>query len=136
MPVPLGVGRLNRAALNKLTTPILRHLPGFGVVHHRGRRSGRSFQTPVNLFPTEAGFVIALTYGTQTDWLKNVLAAGGCEIETRGRRVRCEAPEVFHDPTRQLIRPVERAALGLLDVSDFLRVRVVAATGNGTAGPR
>ena len=125
MPIPLGIGRLNRAVLNKLTTPILRYLPGFGVVHHRGRRSGRSFRTPVNLFPVDGGFVVALTYGRGTDWVKNVLAADGCEIETRGRRVRCTAPDLVHDPTRQLIRPFERAILGVLAVDDFLRLHRV-----------
>lgn len=131
MPLPLGIGALNRSVLNKATRPILRWLPGFGVVHHRGRRSGRPFQTPVNLFPVEGGFVVALTYGTGTDWLKNVLAAGGCDIETRGRRVRCEAPEVFHDPTRHVIRPLEREILGVLRVDDFLRLRRVDGPTDG-----
>lgn len=123
MPIPLAVGRLNRVALNRVTTPLVRHLPGFGVVHHRGRRSGRAYRTPVNLFPVEGGFVIALTYGPETDWLKNVLAAGGCEIETRGRRVRCEAPRLYEDTERSRIRPVERVALRLLRVDRFLELR-------------
>ena len=129
VPIPLRVARWNRAALNRLTTPLLRWLPGFGVVHHVGRRSGRPYRTPVNLFPTGDGYVIALTYGRDTDWLRNVLAAGGCEIETRGRRVTCTAPRVFHDESRRAIRLPERPVLGLLGVSDFLEVRSTRVAG-------
>jgi hypothetical protein len=73
MPIPRAIGRLNRVGLNRLSRPVAAHLPGFGVVHHRGRRSGRAYRTPVNLFPTQRGFVIALTYGPRTDWMRNVL---------------------------------------------------------------
>jgi deazaflavin-dependent oxidoreductase (nitroreductase family) len=123
MPVPSALGRLNKVAFNRLTRPVLRYLPGFGVVHHRGRRSGLSYRTPVNLFPVEGGFVIALFYGPKTDWVRNVVAAGGCVIETRGRRVHCEAPRLYQDTGRRHIRPVERVALRLLNVDQFLELR-------------
>ena len=69
-----------------------RWLPGFGVVHHVGRRSGRAYRTPVNLFPSDGGYLIALTYGEHTEWVRNVLAAGGCVVETRGHSVACTTP--------------------------------------------
>ena len=102
-----------------------RHLPGFAVVHHRGRRSGRDYQTPVNLFTIRDRFVIALTYGPHADWVRNVVAAGGCTIETRGRLVACGQPRLYRDPARRGIRPVERAALGLLDVQEVLELVAV-----------
>jgi hypothetical protein len=68
---------------------------GFGVVVHQGRRSGRLYQTPVNVFATEDGYVLALTYGPDTDWVKNVLVAGGCELRTRGRAIRLASPRLF-----------------------------------------
>jgi deazaflavin-dependent oxidoreductase (nitroreductase family) len=120
----MRVARWNRAGLNRLTIPLLRLLPGFAVVHHVGRRSGLARRTPVNLFTRPGGFVIALTYGPDTDWVRNVLAAGGCEVETRGRRVHCTAPRVYHDPQRQGIRLPERPLLGLLDVDHFLDLTV------------
>jgi deazaflavin-dependent oxidoreductase (nitroreductase family) len=122
MPVPRAVGTLNRVGFNHLTRPILRHLPGFAVVHHRGRSSGREFQTPVMLFRTDGGFVIALAYGPHTDWVKNVLAAGSCTVETHGVQVPCTAPRLYRDPSRQHIRPVESAVLGLIGVEDFLEL--------------
>ena len=70
-------------------------MPGFGVVVHQGRRSGRLYQAPVNVFATEDGYVLALTYGPGTDWVKNVLVAGGCELRTRGRAIRLASPRLF-----------------------------------------
>ena len=130
----MRVARFNRRVTNRVATPLLRRLPGFAVVHHVGRRSGRHYRTPVNLFPAEGGYVIALTYGPDADWLKNVLAAGGCDLEVRGRRVHCTAPVVFHDPSAARIRLPERPILRLLNVADF--VSLTAADGSApTAAP-
>jgi deazaflavin-dependent oxidoreductase (nitroreductase family) len=120
MPIPKVVARLNRRGLNRLTRRIAPRMPGFGVVVHRGRRSGREYQTPVNVFPTADGVRIALTYGADSDWVKNVLAAGGCRLLTRGRELSLTEPRVVHDPSREGTRPVERRVLGLLKVADFL----------------
>ena len=120
MPIPRSVGRLNRVGLNRLSTPAAAHVPGFGVVVHRGRRSGREYRTPVNVFPTDGGYLVALTYGPGTDWVRNVVAAGGCDLVTRGRRLHLTAPRVVHDEQRTGIRPVERQVLRLLGVADFL----------------
>jgi deazaflavin-dependent oxidoreductase (nitroreductase family) len=102
-------------------------MPGLGLVVHRGRRSGRTYQTPVNVFAAGDGYVFALTYGPETDWVKNIVAAGGCELRTRGRVIRLTAPRVFHDETRRDIRPVERQALRLMRVADFLSLKVAPA---------
>ncbi|MBO0825543.1 MAG: nitroreductase family deazaflavin-dependent oxidoreductase [Actinobacteria bacterium] len=120
MPIPLIVGRLNKAGLNRLTVHVAPWAPGMGLVVHRGRRSGRVYQTPVMVFPTDDGYVIAMTYGPGTDWTRNVLAAGGCELRTRGRSVNLTNPRVYRDETAQHIRPVERQVLRLLHLTDFL----------------
>jgi deazaflavin-dependent oxidoreductase (nitroreductase family) len=123
MAIPRTVGRWNKAGLNRVTRHIAPWLPGFGVVVHRGRRSGRRYRTPVNVFATADGYRFALTYGPDTDWVRNVLAAGGCELETRGRTVRLVAPRLYHDERRHGIRPLERRILRLLGVADFLALR-------------
>jgi deazaflavin-dependent oxidoreductase (nitroreductase family) len=97
-------------------------LPGLGVVIHRGRRSGHLYRTPVNVFRAPDGYVIALTYGIG-DWVRNVLAAGHCELETRGRRVRLVDPRVAHDPDRRKVPPGVRPILRLIGVADFLHLR-------------
>jgi deazaflavin-dependent oxidoreductase (nitroreductase family) len=102
-------------------------MPGLGVVVHRGRRSGTVYQTPVNVFAAPEGYVLALTYGPDTDWVKNVIAAGGCELRTRGRTIQVTAPRLYHDETRHGIRPVERQVLRAIHVADFLSLKTAPA---------
>jgi deazaflavin-dependent oxidoreductase (nitroreductase family) len=128
MPIPKVVGRWNKAGLNRLTRHIAPWMPGLGVVSHRGRRSGRRYQTPVNVFRAGNGYVFALTYGPDTDWVKNILAAGGCELRTRGQAIQLGSPRLFHDESRSGIRPVERQVLRILDVADFLSLTPASAS--------
>jgi deazaflavin-dependent oxidoreductase (nitroreductase family) len=121
------VARWNKAGLNRLTKRIAPWMPGFGVVVHHGWSSGRVYQTPVNVFPAEGGYLFALTYGPDSDWVKNVLAAGGCELRTRGRVIRLVSPRLVHDQNRRGIRPVERQMLRLMSVADFLFLETAPA---------
>src|SRR5262245_48973745 len=125
---PLGrrIAHVNRRFTNHLTRPFAARLPGFGIVIHTGRRSGREYRTPVNVFSELGGYVVALTYGKESDWVRNVLAAGSCDLVTSGRRVHLGDPELFHDEARSPVpRPV-RPMLRLLGVSDFLRLSTAA----------
>lgn len=136
MPFSPRMARLNKAGLNRLTRRIAPRMRMLGVVQHRGRRSGRTFQTPVNVFPQPGGLVIALTYGTDTDWVRNVLGAGGCTVLTRGRAFDLVNPQIYHDGLRQGIRPLEARVLRLLGVADFLSLDLaggVPATTGRTA---
>jgi deazaflavin-dependent oxidoreductase (nitroreductase family) len=123
MAIPRVVARLNRAGLNRLTRRLFPHLPGLGVVVHRGRRTGREYRTPVNVFRHNGTVRIALTYGPDSGWVKNVLAAGGCQLQTRGHCLDLTVPRLIHDPARNGIRSPERSILGLLRVNDFLDLR-------------
>ena len=131
MPIPRAVRRWNNAGLNKVTRRVAPWMPGLGVVVHRGRRSGRVYQTPVNVFAVPGGYILALTYGPDTDWVKNVLAAGGCELRTGGRVVRLTAPRLFHDEARRDIRPLERQVLRVIGVADFLSLTTAPGTPPG-----
>ena len=128
MPIPKVVGQWNKAGLNRLTRHVAPWMPGFGVIVHRGRRSGRCYQTPVNVFSAGDGYVIALTYGPQTDWVKNVLAADGCQLCTRGQTITLASPRLFHDQSRASIRPLERQVLRVLNVADFLSLTPTPAS--------
>lgn len=65
------------------------------VVRHVGRRSGRTYQTPVVVARHDDSFLIALPYGERADWLKNVLAAGSASIMANGRSYDVDRPEVI-----------------------------------------
>jgi deazaflavin-dependent oxidoreductase (nitroreductase family) len=127
MPIPLAVGKLNKVGLNRVTRLIAPWAPGMGLIVHYGRRSGRRYETPVQVFSAAGGYVVALTYGPGADWTKNVLAAGGCELRTRGRTVQVTEPRLYQDETRQRIRPAERQMLRLLRVTDFLELKTAVA---------
>jgi hypothetical protein len=79
---------------------------------------------------TSGGIRIALTYGAGSDWVKNVLAADGCRLHTRGRYLDLTAPHLVHDPARQGIQPARGALLRLLGVSEFLDLRKPAGPGH------
>jgi deazaflavin-dependent oxidoreductase (nitroreductase family) len=116
------IAHFNKRFTNRLTRPIAPHLPGFGVVIHKGRTSGRIYETPVNVFRRGADFVIALTYGAESDWVKNVLAAGSCELVTRGRRYRLDNPRLLHDERRTLAARFARPILRLVGAADFIQL--------------
>ena len=122
MPLPLRIGRFNRLVTNRLTQPLADHLPGFGIVSHRGRRSGRTYRTPVNVFRTGDDYIIALTYGPQADWVRNVLAAGGCELFTRGRPVPLTCPRLVTDPRMRWAQLPVRLVLGAIGADQYLRL--------------
>lgn len=122
MTLPPWLARANRHVTNRLLGPLAPHLPGFGVVVHTGRKSRRRYRTPVNVFPRADGYVIALTYGPDADWVRNVLADGGCMLETRGRTLRLSRPHLFRDERRRSMPAPVRLILALADVSDFLEL--------------
>ena len=106
-----------------------RHLPLLAVVHHRGRRSGRSYATPLGARLTADGFVIPLTFGDRADWFRNVRAAGECVIRWRGADYPVIEPEVVDwETARSAFYPVERVLMPLIGIEQFVRVRHASAT--------
>jgi deazaflavin-dependent oxidoreductase (nitroreductase family) len=112
--------------INPITRLFAGWLPGFAILSYVGRKSGRQYRTPMNVFKRDNTYVFALTYGSEVQWVKNVQAAGGCEIRTRGRDIRLVEPEIYVDPTRHLMPLPVRIILGLNDVSEFMRMRIVS----------
>ncbi|WP_020658997.1 nitroreductase family deazaflavin-dependent oxidoreductase [Amycolatopsis benzoatilytica] len=68
---------------------------GLAVIRHTGRRTGTAYATPVTVDRVETGFIIALPYGTRTDWLLNVRAAGNATLEFHGETWQVSAPEII-----------------------------------------
>jgi hypothetical protein len=78
----------------------------------------------MNVFRRGDEYLFALTYGADVHWVKNILAAGACELRTRGRDVHLVEPRLFVDPSRRLMPFPVRQFLGLLRVTEFMRMRI------------
>ena len=129
MPIPKAVARFNRSVTNRIARLVAGWLPPFVIVLHRGRRSGRRYATPVWAFRTGDGLVVALTYGADCDWVRNVLASGGCEVKRLGRRYPLVEPRVLYGPAGARLVPwVVRGPLALLNATEFLLLSFPAAT--------
>ena len=109
--------------LNPVTRRFAGWLPGFGLLTYTGRKSGRRYRTPLNVFKRGQFYVFALTYGSEANWVRNILAAGGCELQVRGRDVRLVEPELLVDPAGRLTPLPVRLFLRLNRVTEYLRMR-------------
>jgi deazaflavin-dependent oxidoreductase (nitroreductase family) len=123
------VAAFNLVVTNRITSRFATRLPGFGILTHVGRKSGKLYRTPVNVFRATEGFLIALTYGRESEWVRNVLAAGGCELETRQVLYQLSAPTVVHDPTRRRFPLFVRIVLRLSGANDFMQLSTSPAYG-------
>ncbi|MFZ0418617.1 MAG: nitroreductase family deazaflavin-dependent oxidoreductase [Candidatus Sulfotelmatobacter sp.] len=116
------VAAFNLAVTNRITSRFAARLPGFGILTHVGRKSGKIYRSPVNVFRAPEGFLIALTYGRESEWVRNVIAAGGCKIETSGVQYQLSAPTIVHDPTRRRFPVFVRMVLRLIGANDFMQL--------------
>jgi deazaflavin-dependent oxidoreductase (nitroreductase family) len=116
------LAKINIILTNRITGLFAGWLPGFGILTHVGRKSGKVYRTPVNVFRASNGFVIALTYSSQSEWVKNVLAARGCELRTRGKTYQLSAPKVVRDSTRRRFPLPVRVVLRIVGADEYMEL--------------
>ena len=116
------LAKFNIAVTNRVTSLFAGWLPGFGILTHVGRRSGKVYRIPINVFRAPSGFIVALTYSSQSEWVKNVLAAGSCELKTVGRKYRLVAPKVVRDTTRRRFPIPVRLILTLVGADEYMEL--------------
>jgi deazaflavin-dependent oxidoreductase (nitroreductase family) len=120
--------------LTKVLNPVMRKLAGrrhmrmAAEIRHVGRRSGRPYVTPAGARLTGDIFVIPLTFGNQSDWSRNVRAAGGCTIRLEGTEYRAVQPELADryqaaPVVRAAFGPVERVMFRMLGIRQYLLLR-------------
>ena len=122
VPVLLRVVR----SMTRLTRPLAgrRSFPLWAVLHHRGRRSGREYAVPVGVRATADGYFIALPFGGRTQWVHNVVAAGGCTVRWRGvDLVMAEPTLVGSDLAAPAFPPAMHWMLRVAGVQLFMRLR-------------
>ena len=136
--VPPGTGlrlgprtrRVIRSAA-RLVNPVVlriagrRHMPVVGILHHRGRKTGRAYATPLGIRPAAAGgFVMPLTFGEAAGWYRNIVAAGWCVITWRGQDHTVTNPVIVDRTTALPAFPrYERLALRAIGINQFLWLR-------------
>ena len=87
MRVPRTVAKFNRRITNPLAVRFGRWAPLNGTLEHVGRRSGKTYQTPLNIFETADGFVVPIGYGLESHWVQNALAGGPLTVHKAGRTI-------------------------------------------------
>lgn len=115
---------LIKNTLNRVTSRVARSGHGpFSLVRHVGRKSGRTYETPIIVAPVAGGFVAELTYGEGVNWYRNIVRAGGCELVVNGRTRRVVGVErypeeqgraAFPAPARVVLAALKRREYRLL----------------------
>lgn len=123
-------GRLTRA-LARSTAPLSRPLAGrslfplWGVVHHRGRRSGRAYATPVVIRATPDGFVVPMPWGDRTQWFHNLVEAGGGTVRWSGRdHAVMDLGIVGLDKAASAFHPAQRRIMRAAGITQVVRMAV------------
>lgn len=141
VPLPVAPTRFVRMVIRPMTkalNPVIvrfagrRHFPMAAQIQHVGRRSGKAYVTPATAHVHGDVILIALTFGNQSDWSRNVRAAGGCTIRINGRDYHATNPELLNredagDLLKSTFSPVERVGFRLLGIRQFMRLHVVPA---------
>jgi len=121
MHIPRFMRGVNRVFTNPLMMTFAGYLPPLAIVHHVGRKSGKSYRTPVVAFATDEEVVIPMTYGRDVDWARNLVAAGGGEIERLGSRLSFKKPRIVDSKTANSHLPAAvRMPLGLADFPGYV----------------
>ena len=94
MQLPQWLARFNRHVTNPVQRLWAGWAPGMGILEHVGRKSGKQYRTPLNVFPTDDGVAVLLTYGPDRDWLKNITAAGRARMKRMGTTIELTDPRV------------------------------------------
>jgi deazaflavin-dependent oxidoreductase (nitroreductase family) len=125
-PVVLGaVRRFSRTVVNPRMLKTA-GTPGAyaSLIHHVGRRTGRAYRTPVVAAPTADGFVIALPYGTTSNWVRNVLASGSATLVHEGTTHSLDRPEIVPlGPVNEHFPQKERRSHTRFRVEHCMRLR-------------
>jgi deazaflavin-dependent oxidoreductase (nitroreductase family) len=114
-----------------LLNPIMRTRAGrkngyAAAIRHTGRKSGKQYSTPVGAERVQDGFIIPLAYGTQVDWLRNVVAAGRATVSANGETHDVTEPEVIDAATALPgLAPRRRRTFERLGIEQYLKVKFV-----------
>ncbi|MGV9666341.1 nitroreductase family deazaflavin-dependent oxidoreductase [Nocardia niigatensis] len=123
MPMPKWWGRVNKRVFN----PRAIASGKWPVLTHVGRISGATYHTPLDAYPVDGGYLFIPVYGSGSDWVRNVLAAGGARLRIDGNEVELTAPRLVGvDEAFQAFLDESARPPRWLRITEFLRMDVVA----------
>jgi deazaflavin-dependent oxidoreductase (nitroreductase family) len=108
---------------NRLALRISGHrwFPLYAVVEHHGRRSGTAYEVPIALIASPDQFLICLPFGPGTNWARNVIAAGGCDVRWKGGVHHATQPRlVGREEALPLANRFERFIIPRVGIEHFL----------------
>lgn len=123
-PLLTAVRISNKYMLNPLMSTLAGRKHWYAAsIAHTGRKSGKPYSTPIGAERVQDGFIIPLGYGTQVDWLRNVIAAGRATIRTKGETYDVTEPEVIDAATAlPELSPQRRKAFERLGITQYLKL--------------
>jgi deazaflavin-dependent oxidoreductase (nitroreductase family) len=122
MPMPRWWGQINKRVFN----PLELRRGVRPVLTHPGRTSGKRYRTPLDAHPVDGGYLFILVYGPESDWVRNVLAAGGAHLKVDGEEVALANPRLVDDVEAWQALPGElKRPPRWLRISDYLRMDLV-----------
>lgn len=120
MPMPRWWGHINKRMFN----PRAIASGKWPVLTHVGRNSGVTYRTPLDAHPVDSGYLFVLVYGSGSDWVQNVLAAGSARLTVDGREMELTAPRlVGQDEALSGSVPLPPR---MFRITEFLRMDLVA----------
>lgn len=128
--VPGFVDRVIRPLTHQLNPLILRiaggrWVPMFSLLHHRGRKSGRIYATPVTAFPRGGWFWFGLAFGESSGWARNVIEAGDADLRYRGTDYHLvEATVVEIADVKSELPPLVRYGSAVAGMHKVMRMRM------------
>jgi len=137
---PSRAVRITIKPMSRVLNPLVRKLAGkkhmamAAQMHHNGRRSGRSFMTPVGAKLSGVYFLIPLTFGNQSDWCRNVRAAGGATVRCKGADYHVIEPELLDTKAarteiRSTFHLSDRVFIRLMSITQVMRLRLAPYDG-------
>ena len=124
MPMPRWWGQINKRVFNP------REIAGGRrpVLTHVGRSSGTTLRTPLDAHPVDGGYLFVLVYGSGSDWVRNVLAAGQAHLTVGGEEIDLTNPRVVDQDEAFAVMPdTAKRPPRVLRISEFLRMDVAAS---------
>ncbi len=119
MPLPKWIARFNQRILNpkelkRGVRPVLTHV---------SRSSGKTYCTPLDADSVDAGYIFIEMYGSDPDWVHNIMATGSATLGINGDEFDLVSPRLISKRDAwQLLPDTTKAPAGFLKVTEYLQM--------------